>query len=47
MKGNRLSWYRHVMRRDETHVIKRVMKGYEFECMERKAKEKMDGLSNE
>ena len=25
MKGSRLSWYGHVMRRDETHVTKRVM----------------------
>ena len=25
MKGNRLSWYGHVMRRDDTHVTNRVM----------------------
>ena len=25
MKGNRLAWYGHVMRRDDTHVTKRVM----------------------
>ncbi|KAJ8715796.1 hypothetical protein PYW07_010278 [Mythimna separata] len=25
LKGNRLSWYGHVKRRDETHVTKRVL----------------------
>lgn len=25
LKGNRLSWYGHVKRRDETHVTKRSM----------------------
>lgn len=25
LKGNRLSWYGHVIRRDKTHVTKRVM----------------------
>jgi hypothetical protein len=25
LKGKRLSWYRHVMRREENHVTRRVM----------------------
>jgi hypothetical protein len=25
MRSNRLTWYGHVMRRDESHIIKRVM----------------------
>jgi hypothetical protein len=25
MRSNRLAWYGHVMRRDESHIIKRVM----------------------
>jgi predicted 2-oxoglutarate/Fe(II)-dependent dioxygenase YbiX len=25
MRSNRLTWYRHVMRRDESHITKRVM----------------------
>jgi hypothetical protein len=33
LKGNRLSWYGHVMRREENHVTRRVMnmnvKGWE------------------
>jgi (2Fe-2S) ferredoxin len=26
MRSNRSAWYGHVMRRDETHITKRVMK---------------------
>jgi hypothetical protein len=25
LKGNRLSWYKHLMRREENHVTRRVM----------------------
>ena len=46
MKENRLSWYGHVIRRDDTHVTKRVSMNVDGE-RNRKAKENMDGLCNE
>ncbi|KAJ8705151.1 hypothetical protein PYW07_010978 [Mythimna separata] len=46
LKGNRLTWYGQVKRRDETHVTKRIMSLHVDDKMEREreAKEKMDGL---